>query len=81
LAELSDLDVPRLLRTLEAHRVEYVLVGGVAAGARGATRATEDLDLDARPATSIVSLLRWATFMRVCVSPASTTTKLDSFLW
>lgn len=41
-------DVERLLRALDAHGLEFVVVGGVAAGAHGATRATEDLDLVAR---------------------------------
>ena len=38
----------RLVRVLEAYHVEYVLVGGVAAGAHGATRVTEDFDMVAR---------------------------------
>jgi predicted nucleotidyltransferase len=47
-AEPIRFDVARLLLALEEHGVEFVVVGGVAAGAHGATRATEDLDLVAR---------------------------------
>jgi predicted nucleotidyltransferase len=48
LTEPVHFDVERLLRALDAHGVEFVVVGGVAAGIHGATRATEDLDLVAR---------------------------------
>jgi hypothetical protein len=48
LAEPPSLDVARLLRVLDEYHVEYVLVGGVAAGAHGATRVTEDFDMVAR---------------------------------
>jgi hypothetical protein len=50
LAQPSRLDVARLLRVLDEYDVEYVLVGGVAAGAHGATRVTEDFDMVARRA-------------------------------
>ncbi len=35
----------RILGTLDRHGVEYLLVGGVSAQARGAQRVTKDLDL------------------------------------
>lgn len=38
------LDIARLLDVLERHEVDYLLVGGVAAIAHGATRPTADLD-------------------------------------
>ena len=38
----------QLLRELEAHRVEYVLVGGAALNLHGIIRATEDIDLFVR---------------------------------
>jgi Nucleotidyl transferase AbiEii toxin, Type IV TA system len=38
-----------LFRELERHRVEYVLVGGVALNIQGIVRATEDVDLFVRP--------------------------------
>jgi len=42
------LDVERLLAVLERHQVEYLLVGGVAAIAHGASRPTVDFDCLAR---------------------------------
>jgi hypothetical protein len=39
------LDLHRIFMVLAAHRVDYVLVGGVAARLHGATRATDDFDL------------------------------------
>ena len=38
----------QLLRELEAHRVEYVLVGGAALNLHGIIRATEDMDFFVR---------------------------------
>jgi hypothetical protein len=38
------LDVDRILAMLERHRVDFLVVGGVAAIAHGATRPTSDLD-------------------------------------
>jgi hypothetical protein len=46
-----------LARALEVHRVEYVLVGGVALGVHGLLRATEDIDLFVRPTPENVSRL------------------------
>jgi hypothetical protein len=43
-AESAPFDLERILRTLDRHRVEYVLVGGLGARAHGATRPTEDVD-------------------------------------
>jgi len=37
-------DPDRILRVLDRHRVDYVLVGGVAARVHGAQRATADID-------------------------------------
>jgi predicted nucleotidyltransferase len=42
--EASQFDPDRLLRVLDEHTVEFILVGGVAARAHGASRATADLD-------------------------------------
>ena len=39
-----NLDTTRIIETLERHRVEYLLVGGLGAVAHGATRATFDFD-------------------------------------
>jgi predicted nucleotidyltransferase len=43
------LDLARLLRALDAHGVEFVVVGGLAAIAHGARRMTLDLDIVPRP--------------------------------
>jgi hypothetical protein len=42
------LDIDRLLTTLDHHRVDFLLVGGVAAIAYGARRPTGDLDCVAK---------------------------------
>jgi len=49
-ASSSEFDPDRILMVLDRHRVEYVLVGGVAARVHGAQRATADIDCV--PATS-----------------------------
>ncbi len=38
-------DIPSLIRTLSAHQVDYIIVGGVAGALHGAARATYDLDI------------------------------------
>lgn len=40
-----ELDIVRLARTLNEHRVDYVVVGGIAAMLHGASRGTRDADL------------------------------------
>lgn len=47
-AEPPSLDVARLVEVLDRHDVEYLLVGGIAAQARGAQRPTADFDCLAR---------------------------------
>lgn len=39
------LDAARVIESLARHRVEFVLVGGLAGQARGATRLTADIDI------------------------------------
>jgi hypothetical protein len=39
----------RLVAALNAARIDYVIVGGLAVGAHGVVRATRDLDLVAAP--------------------------------
>lgn len=51
-------DPDRILSALDRHEVEYVLVGGMAARAHGATRATADIDCV--PNTDIDNLDRLA---------------------
>lgn len=45
----APLDLARLLRTLDAHEVAFVVVGGLAAIAHGARRMTLDLDIVPSP--------------------------------
>lgn len=61
-AEGPPLDIDRLLATLDRHQVDFLLVGGVAAIAHGATRPTTDLDCLAR--RSRQNLERLAAAMR-----------------
>jgi len=53
-------DFLRLIRSLDQHAVEYVLVGGVALSLHGLVRATEDVDLFVRPEAGNVERLRQA---------------------
>jgi Nucleotidyl transferase of unknown function (DUF2204) len=46
---VSALDLRALLRTLNEHGVEFVVIGGVAVAAHGYVRATEDLDIVPEP--------------------------------
>lgn len=43
-SEYPDLDVGRIIETLDRHEVDYLLVGGLAASAHGAQRITYDFD-------------------------------------
>ena len=38
-------DIPELLRVLVGHRVDFIVVGGVAATMHGSARVTQDLDV------------------------------------
>lgn len=58
LASSPQFDPDRILRVLDRHRVDYVLVGGVAARVHGAQRATADIDCV--PATTKENLDRLA---------------------
>ncbi len=40
-----------ILRTLHEHRVDFVVIGGIAVQAHGYIRATQDLDIIVRPST------------------------------
>jgi hypothetical protein len=50
----------RLLRELERHQVDYVLIGGIALNLHGIVRATEDIDLFVRPNEDNIQRLRQA---------------------
>lgn len=45
----SPLDAERILRALAVHRVDYVLVGGLAVQTHGHVRTTVDVDIFPRP--------------------------------
>lgn len=49
---MSALDLRALLSALNEHEVEFVVIGGVAVGAHGYVRATEDLDLVPEPSAA-----------------------------
>lgn len=44
-SDVDALDTERILRALESHGVEYILIGGLAAIAHGSTLATADADV------------------------------------
>lgn len=44
-------EADEILRTLAEHRVDYVVIGGIAVQAHGYIRATKDLDIIVRPST------------------------------
>jgi hypothetical protein len=54
------LDAAAILRTLAEHRVDYVLIGGLAVQAHGHTRTTQDIDIVPAPAQANLSRLRLA---------------------
>jgi hypothetical protein len=50
----------QVLRALDSHEVEYILVGGVALGVHGLIRATEDIDVFVRPSAENIGRLKAA---------------------
>ncbi len=52
--------VMRVLAALEAHGVDYVVIGGVAINFHGIGRATEDLDVFVEPTVDNIARLRSA---------------------
>jgi hypothetical protein len=54
---LSEFDLRALLAALHEHGVSFVVIGGVAVGAHGYVRATEDLDLVPDPDPANLKLL------------------------
>lgn len=67
-------DFKEFLRLLNAHGVDYLLVGGYAVGLHGYPRATVDLDVWVRPtpvnATRVVEALRKFGFDLPSIEPA-----------
>lgn len=60
--EPPPLDAPAILAVLDAHRVQYVIVGGYAAQLHGSTRVTTDVDVT--PERSNANLTRLAAALR-----------------
>lgn len=54
---MSEFDLRALLAALHEHDVRFVVIGGVAVGAHGYVRATEDLDLVPDPDPANLRLL------------------------
>lgn len=54
---MSEFDLRALLEVLNEHEVRFVLIGGVAVGAHGYLRTTEDLDLVPDPDPANLKLL------------------------
>ena len=54
---MSVLDLRSLLAALDEHEVRFVVIGGVAVGAHGYVRATEDLDIVPDPSAENLSRL------------------------
>jgi hypothetical protein len=54
---LSEFDLRALLAALHEHEVRFVVIGGVAVGAHGYLRSTEDLDLVPDPDPANLRLL------------------------
>lgn len=46
---MTELDADTLLRTLLAHEVDFIVIGGLAVVAHGYVRGTKDLDIALRP--------------------------------
>jgi hypothetical protein len=57
---LSEFDLHALLAALHRHRVRFIVIGGVAVGAHGFLRGTEDLDLVPDPDPGNLRLLSLA---------------------
>lgn len=57
---MSEFDLRALLDALHEHDVRFVVIGGVAVGAHGYIRATEDLDLVPDPDPANLELLTTA---------------------
>ena len=54
---MNEFDLRALLAALHEHRVRFIVIGGVAVGAHGFLRSTEDLDLVPDPNPANLKLL------------------------
>lgn len=74
---MTDLDAERLFRTLDTHRVRYVLIGGLAAVMHGSPLATFDVDIT--PDTEPGNLRRLSDALRAAHARLRTSTEEVSF--
>lgn len=72
---MADYDPVAMLRVLQEHRVEFVVIGGVAARLRGAPLLTEDLDVT--PANHRANLERLASALSDLSARLRTSTEPD----
>ncbi len=68
------LQLGQLLRALDTHSVEYVVIGGIAVGLHGYVRATKDLDIMIEPSAANIDRL-WKFIEEVDAKPLA----LDDF--
>ena len=72
---MAEFDPVAILRLLDAHRVEFIVVGGIAARLRGAPVLTQDVDIT--PATDRTNLERLAAALRDLDARVRTATEPD----
>ncbi len=72
---MAEFDPVALLRLLEGHRVEFIVVGGIAARLRGAPLVTQDVDIT--PSTDRTNLERLAAALRDLDARLRTATEPD----
>jgi hypothetical protein len=72
---VTEFDPVAILRLLVAHRVEFIVVGGIAARLRGAPLLTQDVDIT--PATDHTNLERLAAALRDLDARLRTATEPD----
>ncbi len=80
MADPPPLDAERIFAVLDAHKVEYVVIGGIAVQVYGHARMTNDIDLI--PSPTPVNLERLATALRDLearvLNPGSEHLKIDA---
>jgi hypothetical protein len=72
---MPDFDPVAMLRVLVSHRVEFIVVGGIAARLRGAPLLTQDVDVT--PATDRENLIRLASALQELKARLRTATQPD----
>lgn len=72
---MAEFDPVAILRLLDTHRVEFIVVGGIAARLRGAPLVTQDVDIT--PATDRTNLERLAAALRDLDARLRTATEPD----